>query len=123
MFIWPADSAEHLSVEVTFDDGSQKDLFDHLKANHGEFYGIRHIGYKNYRWRILFSNNLRHDTNSEFQEKLIQYMVSNKLDKNKINSIQSVELAGYYHIIGSKYSHKPVQRRSINKLELVEHNN
>lgn len=116
MFATPAQSSDYLSLEATFDDGTVKDLMRDLKVKHNSSPEFHHVGYKDYRWRIFFSNYLRHQNRSKQQLRFIEYLIENytaNIGNNK--EIEKIKFIGYTHLIENNYDYSKIKRRVILK--------
>ncbi len=108
MFVTTAKSAGFLSAEATLEDGTVVDLMSDKKVEHGQFKHLPHIGYTNYRWRIFFSNRLRHRENTNLHKNYIEYLRNNNFDDKTIDTIN---LVYHKYVIDINYNHSALKRQ------------
>lgn len=116
MFVRPAYTSEYIAVEVKFNDSEKVDLIKNLRVHYGDINGIEHVGYINYRWRILFSNKLRHHAYSDFQTQFLKHKINRELTESERANMVCAELVGYYHLVYPELNLSSVKRRVINRI-------
>ena len=113
MFAAPALNAHYFSAELTYDDGSTKNIMAHLTKKHTPPAPFHHVGYVNYRWRIFFSNRLSRLQYAEYRPYVLNYLLrtdERKADTTEIiKSPNTLQLVAHQHEIGERYLHSEIE--------------
>lgn len=109
------ETAEFLSVQAEYADGTMKDLIEDIRLEYNSSTDFHHVGYTNYRWRIFLSNRIAWNRYEEYQEPFIYYLVQNHTNAKKSMGagLKKVTLVSHWHYIGDYYDHSPIHRSAL----------
>jgi hypothetical protein len=110
MFASPVLSAQYLTADALFSDGTEKDIMSDLRVHHNSSDQFHHVGYTNYRWRIFFSNKLGRADHIHIRPYFLRYLSRNFCtEADNENPLKRVQLVAHRHMIGERYDHSPVE--------------